>query len=218
MLDPPARTHYQPQVRPQRGGTGKTESRVAARIRRTRGFRSGPRHPAALDLPELVSSNAQTKVCFGPPDATAATMAARKLDSHNSQLPGQIRTLGVGEAYVSFAGRAPQLLRVAQAHRDAAGLGLPDLRHPQRAQPAGRQKDGRPATAQRTPAASGCSRASSAAVRARLQRQQSRDTTPELAVRRLLHAAGSALGSTPSSVKALRGEGLGIGGDSGRAD
>lgn len=83
-----------------------------------------------LDLPDIVGANAQTKVCFGLPDATAATMAARKLDPHNSQLPGQIRTLGVGEAYVSFSGRAPQLLRMAQAYRDAPTLGLPVLHHP----------------------------------------------------------------------------------------
>lgn len=83
-----------------------------------------------LDLPDIVGANAQTKICFGLPDATAATMAARKLDPHNSQLPGQIRTLGVGEAYVSFSGRAPQLLRMAQAHRDASRLGLPPLEHP----------------------------------------------------------------------------------------
>lgn len=84
-----------------------------------------------LDLPDIVGANAQTKICFGLPDATAATMAARKLDPHNSQLPGQIRTLGVGEAYVSFSGRAPQLLRMAQAHRDAPRLNLPSLEHPQ---------------------------------------------------------------------------------------
>ena len=84
-----------------------------------------------LDLPDIVGTVAQTKICFGLPDSTAATIAARKLDPHNSQLPGQIRTLGVGEAYVSFAGQPPRLLRMAQAHRDAADLSLPELRHPQ---------------------------------------------------------------------------------------
>ena len=84
-----------------------------------------------LDLPDIVAANAQTKICFGLPDATVATMAARKLDPHNSRLPEQIRTLGVGEAYVSLRGEAPQLLRIAQAHRDAPLLGLPPLTHPQ---------------------------------------------------------------------------------------
>lgn len=50
----------------------------------------------------------------------------------------------------------------------------------------------RPATAERTPRqdTEGRSWASSAAVRRRMQRQTTRDTAPELAVRRLLHAAG----------------------------
>lgn len=81
-----------------------------------------------LDLPGVVAPNAQTKVCFGLPDATVATMAARRLDPENSRLPEQIRTLGVGEAYVSLAGDAPRLLRMVQAHRDHAALGLPPLR------------------------------------------------------------------------------------------
>lgn len=83
-----------------------------------------------LDLPEVVAANAQTKVCFGLPDAAAATMAARKLDPHNSRLPEQIRTLGVSEAFVSLRGGAPRLLKMAQAHRDASRLGLPLLEHP----------------------------------------------------------------------------------------
>jgi DNA mismatch endonuclease, patch repair protein len=50
----------------------------------------------------------------------------------------------------------------------------------------------RPATAVRIPRDSTASQswASTPAVRARMQRQQTRDTKPELAVRRLLHAAG----------------------------
>ncbi|WP_375430825.1 helicase HerA-like domain-containing protein [uncultured Friedmanniella sp.] len=84
-----------------------------------------------LDLPDIVAANAQTKICFGLPDGPAATMAARKLDPHNARLPEQIRTLGVGEAYVSLRGGTPQLVRMAQAHRDAPALGLPALRHPQ---------------------------------------------------------------------------------------
>ena len=50
-----------------------------------------------LDLPEVVAHNAQTKICFGLPDATTATMAARKLQPDNPRLPEQIRTLGKGE-------------------------------------------------------------------------------------------------------------------------
>lgn len=83
-----------------------------------------------LDLPDIVAANAQTKICFGLPDATVAAMAARKLEPDNSRLPEQIRTLGVGEAYISLGGEAPRLLRMAQAHRDAQQLGLPPLRHP----------------------------------------------------------------------------------------
>jgi hypothetical protein len=83
-----------------------------------------------LDLPDVVAANAQTKICFGLPDATVAAMAARKLEPSNSRLPEQIRTLGVGEAYVSLRGEAPRLLRMAQAYRDADALGLPPLRHP----------------------------------------------------------------------------------------
>jgi DNA mismatch endonuclease (patch repair protein) len=50
----------------------------------------------------------------------------------------------------------------------------------------------RPATAMRIPrdSTAGQSWASTPAVRARMQRQQTRDTQPELAIRRLLHAAG----------------------------
>lgn len=80
-----------------------------------------------LDLPDVVAANAQTKICFGLPDATVATMAARKLQPDNPRLPEQIRTLGKGEAFVSFAGDAPRLVRMAQAYRDAAPLGLPPL-------------------------------------------------------------------------------------------
>jgi|KBSSwiStaDraftv2_1062776.scaffolds.fasta_scaffold01078_12 hypothetical protein len=79
------------------------------------------------DLPDEVALNAQTKICFGL-DPTVATMAARRLDPANQRLPEQIRTLGAGEAFVKFAGEAPRLLRMAQAWRDAATLGLPELR------------------------------------------------------------------------------------------
>lgn len=83
-----------------------------------------------LDLPDVVAHNAQTKICFGLPDATVATKAARKLEPDNPRLSEQIRTLGKGEAFVSFAGETPRLLRMAQAYRDATTLGLPPLEHP----------------------------------------------------------------------------------------
>ena len=83
-----------------------------------------------LDLPEIVAANAQTKICFGLPDATVATIAARKLDPGNPRLSEQIRTLGVGEAFVGLRGDAPRLLRMAQAHRDTERFGLPPLRLP----------------------------------------------------------------------------------------
>lgn len=77
-----------------------------------------------LDLPDVVAANAQTKICFGLPDATVATMAARKLEPDNPRLAEQIRTLGVGEAFVSLGGEAPRLVRMTQAYRDSAQLGL----------------------------------------------------------------------------------------------
>jgi hypothetical protein len=80
-----------------------------------------------LDLPDVVAHNAQTKICFGLPDATVATKAARKLQPDDPRLAEQIRTLGKGEAFVSFAGEAPRLLRMAQAYRDGPELGLPKL-------------------------------------------------------------------------------------------
>lgn len=52
-----------------------------------------------------------------------------------------------------------------------------------------RRSSGRPSSPARTPR-EGESWASSPAVRERMQRQKTRDTEPELAVRRLLHAAG----------------------------
>lgn len=50
--------------------------------------------------------------------------------------------------------------------------------------------DGRPASSRRIPSEKEDSWASSAAVRARMQRQRTRDTAGELAVRRILHALG----------------------------
>ena len=82
------------------------------------------------DLPDAVAPNAQTKICFGLPEGNVATMAARKLDPGNARLPEQIRTLAAGEAFVSFAGEAPRLVRMAQAWRDHEALGLPRLSPP----------------------------------------------------------------------------------------
>lgn len=52
------------------------------------------------------------------------------------------------------------------------------------------QATGRPRRARRVPRENAASWASSPAVRARMQRQATRDTSPELALRRLLHARG----------------------------
>lgn len=82
-----------------------------------------------LDLQDVTGANAQTRICFGLPDATIATMAARKMQPDNPRLAEQIRTLGVGEAYLSLRGSPPRLVRMVQAHRDAERLGLPPLRH-----------------------------------------------------------------------------------------
>ena len=81
-----------------------------------------------LDLNPVVAANSQTKICFGISDATAATMAARRLDPADRRLAEQIRTLEKGEAYVSLGGAAPRLLRMTQAYRDYETLGLPPLR------------------------------------------------------------------------------------------
>ena len=81
-----------------------------------------------LDLPDVVAANAQTKICFGLPDATVAAMAARKLEPDNPRLTDLIRNLGVGEAFVSLRGGRPRLVRMAQAHRDSVELELPALR------------------------------------------------------------------------------------------
>jgi DNA helicase HerA-like ATPase len=75
------------------------------------------------DLPDVVATNAQTKICFRLPDATVAAAAARRLDPNDPALPEQIRTLGVGEALVSLGGSAPRPLVMTQAYRDAAKLG-----------------------------------------------------------------------------------------------
>ncbi len=55
-----------------------------------------------------------------------------------------------------------------------------------------RTTDGRPAASRRTrrPQSAASSYASTAGVRARMQVQRTRDTAPEMAVRRLLHSAG----------------------------
>lgn len=78
-----------------------------------------------LDLPDVVAANAQTKICFGLPDASVATMAARKLDPDRPRFAEQIRSLGVGEAFVKFGGQPPVLVKMAQAYRDSRALGVP---------------------------------------------------------------------------------------------
>ncbi len=78
-----------------------------------------------LDLDPVVQTNAATKICFGLPDATVASMAARRLEPDNSRLAEQIRTLGAGEAFVSMGGSAPRLVRMVQLYRDGDALGIP---------------------------------------------------------------------------------------------
>lgn len=82
-----------------------------------------------LDLQDVTGANAQTRICFGLPDATIATMAARKMQPDNPRLAEQIRTLSAGEALLSLRGSPPRLVKMVQAHRDAERLGLPPLRH-----------------------------------------------------------------------------------------
>jgi len=78
-----------------------------------------------LDLDPVVAANAATKICFGLPDATVASMAARRLQPDNPGLAEQIRTLGAGEAFVSMGGSAPRLVRMVQLYRDGDALGIP---------------------------------------------------------------------------------------------
>jgi hypothetical protein len=80
-----------------------------------------------LDMQGVVGANAQTRICFGLPDAGEATKAARKMQPDNARLAKQIRTLKAGHAYVSLGGAAPRLLRMAQGYRDWDELGLPRL-------------------------------------------------------------------------------------------
>lgn len=77
------------------------------------------------DLPDVVATNAQTKICFRLPDAVVAAAAARRLDPNDAYLSEKIRTLKVGEAFVSLGGDAPRLLTMMQFWRDRSTLGLP---------------------------------------------------------------------------------------------
>lgn len=70
------------------------------------------------DLPEVVDTNAQTRICFRLSDAVVASQAARKLDHTDEGLAGSIRTLGSGEAYVSLQGERPRLATMTQHYRD----------------------------------------------------------------------------------------------------
>jgi DNA helicase HerA-like ATPase len=74
------------------------------------------------DLPEVVGANALTKICFRLPDAMMAKAAAKRLNPNDRRLADQIKTLGVGEAFISLAGQAPQLVRMVQLWRDADQL------------------------------------------------------------------------------------------------
>jgi hypothetical protein len=107
--------------------TGFKAIQTMAREGRSKGLAVVLATQQPLDLPEIVAANAQTKICFGLPDATVAAMAARKLQPDNPRLAEQIRTLGVGEAILTLAGSTPRLMRMALAYRDAEALGLPPL-------------------------------------------------------------------------------------------
>jgi DNA helicase HerA-like ATPase len=74
------------------------------------------------DLPEVIATNAQTKICFRLPDAAVAAAAARRLDPGDPSLAEQIRTLAVGEAFVWLGGAQPRLVKMAQFWRDSEGL------------------------------------------------------------------------------------------------
>jgi hypothetical protein len=74
------------------------------------------------DLPEVVDTNAQTRICFRLSDAVIAAQAARKLDTADGSLAERIRTLGTGEAFVSLQGGPPELLMMAQFYRDRVRL------------------------------------------------------------------------------------------------
>lgn len=104
--------------------TGFKAIQTMAREGRSKGLALVLATQQPLDLPEVVAANAQTKICFGLPDATVAAMAARKLQPDNPRLAEQIRTLGVGEAVLALAGSSPRLMRMTQAYRDAEALGL----------------------------------------------------------------------------------------------
>jgi len=51
-----------------------------------------------------------------------AKAAAKRLNPNDRRLADQIKTLGVGEAFISLAGQAPQLVRMVQLWRDADKL------------------------------------------------------------------------------------------------
>jgi hypothetical protein len=74
------------------------------------------------DLPDVVGANALTKVCFRLPDAIMAKAAAKRLNPNDRRLAEQIKTLGVGEAFISLAGQSPLLVRMVQLWRDADHL------------------------------------------------------------------------------------------------
>jgi len=85
---------------------------------------------APSDLPEVVDTNAQTRICFRLSDAVVAGQAARKLDPADESLPERIRTLGTGEAFLSLQGGRPRLLTMTQHHRDRGRLDAGTLADP----------------------------------------------------------------------------------------
>lgn len=88
------------------------------------------------DLPDVVATNAATKACFRLPDATVAAAAARRLDPSDPTLPEQIRTLGVGEAFVSLGGGAPACSPCPSSGGTATASPSPQVRERRRGRPA----------------------------------------------------------------------------------
>jgi hypothetical protein len=74
------------------------------------------------DMPAVVGANAATRICFGQPDASAASAAARRLDPGDVSLVERIQRLGAGAAVVRLGRGRPQVFDMVQLHRDAGRL------------------------------------------------------------------------------------------------
>lgn len=101
--------------------------------------------------------------------------------SGHSSLPNSRRVAGIGRSGLSIRSGWCRILIGGRPTQTV--YAEPSSRMPQAARPASAVRIPRDRTAAQ-------SWASNPGVRARMQRQQTRDTQPELAVRRFLHAAG----------------------------